>query len=224
MQERIHGKNITIFGNLDAERLVLYTAFGEEGENIWQFCLELGCPDFCLVVIGGIEWEKDLSPWPAERLFADSANFSGGADAYLKELEESIVPYLEKKRESKIQRLYLAGYSLAGLFALYSGYHWHSLDGIVCASGSLWYPNFLEYAGKKQLQGKIKAVYFSLGNREAKTKHPLMCQVAEYTQYMYALLEKQGVKTRFEWNKGGHFKACSQRVAKGICWILQEEK
>jgi predicted alpha/beta superfamily hydrolase len=77
---------------------------------------------FILVAVDGVDWDNDLSPWPAPKAFRNGNNFAGGADAYLKELTEDIVPTVEAKLGLTPCSRAIAGYSLAGLFAIYALY------------------------------------------------------------------------------------------------------
>lgn len=47
-------------------------------------------PDLLLVSIARVDWDKNLSPWPATRAGKGRADFSGGADEYLAVLQENI--------------------------------------------------------------------------------------------------------------------------------------
>ncbi len=47
-------------------------------------------PDLLLVSIARVDWDKNLSPWPATRAGKGRADFSGGADDYLAVLQENI--------------------------------------------------------------------------------------------------------------------------------------
>ena len=68
-----------------------------------------------LVVIDGEDWNRDLSPWAAERVFKKGEPFSGGADAYLQRLLSGVIAPFEASLAVTPARRRLAGYSLAGL-------------------------------------------------------------------------------------------------------------
>lgn len=115
----------------------------------------------------------------------------------------------------------IAGYSLAGLFAVYAAYHTDAFARIVSASGSLWYPDFLEYTQGHTLCRVPDKMYFSLGDREAKTKNHCLCLVEERTRTLYEKYSGQGIPTKFELNPGNHFMDAVGRMARGIRWILE---
>ena len=42
-----------------------------------------------------VDWNRDLSPWPAQRAFRGGEDFSGGAQAFLERLQTVIIPQTE---------------------------------------------------------------------------------------------------------------------------------
>ena len=61
------------------------------------------------------------------------------------------------------------------LFALWASYQTDKFEGIVAASPSVWFPKWIEYA--KDNKPLSKSIYLSLGDKEEKTKNPVMAQV-----------------------------------------------
>lgn len=115
----------------------------------------------------------------------------------------------------------LAGYSLAGLFAVWSAFQTDAFSRIVSASGSLWYPGFDDFSKTHPLPKRPECAYFSLGSKEARTPSRLLRRVAEGTVTVVSAFQEKGVKTVFEKNPGNHFKEPDVRMAKGIAWALQ---
>ena len=66
----------------------------------------------------------------------------------------------------------LAGYSLAGLFALYAAHKAKAFSRFVAASPSAWFPRFVDFAKTTPFATKPQHIYLSLGDAEAKTKIP----------------------------------------------------
>ena len=49
--------------------------------------------DRCAVVsVFGMDWERDLTPWPAPKVLKRGDDFSGGARQFLTLMEEEIIP------------------------------------------------------------------------------------------------------------------------------------
>ncbi len=215
-------KTITIYGNNQAETLVIMHAVDEEGKQVWEACLKRGCSDFALAVISGVSWEQDMSPWEAPAAFKKGDAFAGGADAYLQELTGKIIPEIFEQMGRRPEQIILAGYSLAGLFALYAAYQTDIFHGIVSASGSLWYPKFMDFALSHRLSDSVRRIYLSVGDKEAKTRNVIMQSVEENTRRMAEYVQRQGIEEIFELNEGGHFVDDADRLAKGICWMLEQ--
>jgi predicted alpha/beta superfamily hydrolase len=116
----------------------------------------------------------------------------------------------------------IAGYSLGGLFSLYSLYETDVFTRAVSASGSMWFPGFWEYVNGHEMKAKPERIYMSLGDQEAKSKNPYLCTVQEKTEAIYKHFEEIGLPVKYELNPGNHFQNADERLAKGIAWCLQD--
>ena len=72
---------------------ILYTV-SEAGDARALFA-SLPAPRPTLVCIEGADWDRDLSPWPAEKVFRGGDDFSGGTEDFLHTLLTKIVPAAE---------------------------------------------------------------------------------------------------------------------------------
>ena len=148
----------------------------------------------------------------------------GYADDYLELIENEIIPkaedFITNELHKEIEYFGVAGYSLGGLFALYSGYKTDIFKRVVSASGSMWYPNFAEYVKKNEISKKIDKIYFSLGNKEKNSKIEILKTVEDKTKEIYDYLSNN-INTTYEENQGNHFQEGILRMAKGIKWILE---
>lgn len=173
--------------------------------------------DFCELVVD--EWDRMLTPWPVADCMKGRC-FTGEGGILMEEIEKEIIPMINTRLPDH-QQLYIAGYSLAGLFSLWTLHQSTVFDGAVCCSGSLWYPGWETYMQQSFLQ-RSSEIYLSLGKQEPKTKHPLMKRIGEITEKQYRQLEqdKNAERVAFEWQEGGHFSNVQERVAMGIRWIL----
>ena len=174
-----------------------------------------GGQNFCLKAVRVNSWNTDLSPWPAPAVFGDE-DFGEGASRTLEILLREIIPEILSESE----KIYLGGYSLAGLFALWAGYQTDFFEGIAAASPSIWFPGFTDYMRANTLQAG--AVYLSLGDREERTKNPFMSQVGNAIRDGYAVLRNAGINCTLEWNKGNHFKNPDLRTAKAFAWLMTQ--
>ena len=174
-----------------------------------------GGQNFCLKAVRVNSWNTDLSPWPAPAVFGDE-DFGEGASRTLEKLLREIIPEILSENE----KIYLGGYSLAGLFALWAGYQTDFFEGIAAASPSIWFPGFTDYMRANTF--RAGAVYLSLGDREERTKNPFMSQVGNAIRDGYAVLRNAGINCTLEWNKGNHFKNPDLRTAKAFAWLMTQ--
>lgn len=165
------------------------------------------------------DWNKELSPWQAPAVFGKQ-DFGAGAEEMLKSIE-AILPALKSHCAlAEDAPVVLGGYSLAALFSLWSAYESTSLDAIAAASPSVWFLGWLDYA--KAHEPKAGIIYLSLGDREDKTRNPVMRTVSACIKEQHALLQDAGIKTTLTWNPGNHFQHPEQRCAKGFTWCLEQ--
>lgn len=201
--------------------LIVLNTYTDNGDAIVQQLQQIHAPDCNLLVLSDLNWNHDMTPWECPPLNKKDAPFSGGAEAYLKLLCAEIIPQALEMIPGKPAQISLAGYSLAGLFALYALYHCNLFDSAASMSGSLWYPQFAEYVCAHAMQKTPQMLYLSLGDLEAKTKHPLLKTVQEQTERIAAHYRSLGINTAFELHAGNHFKDAELRTAKGILALLQ---
>lgn len=167
-----------------------------------------------LAAISGVDWNRELSPWSVPEVFRDGADFGGQASVLLDMLTHQIIPLTEKHLRCAPEFRGIAGYSLAGLFALWAVYQTDLFDRAASISGSLWFDGFLNFM--RTNTPKAKLVYLSLGDREKAVKNPRLAAVEDCTVQAVELLRARGVSTVFEMNRGGHFRDIPVRIARGI--------
>ncbi|MBE6724841.1 MAG: NUDIX domain-containing protein [Ruminococcaceae bacterium] len=175
-----------------------------------------------LLTSDSVVWDRDLSPWPAEGVFRGQT-FTGEAEAYRIRLTEELIPEAERSLPFAPVRRFIAGYSLAGLFSLWSAFRCGCFSGVASVSGSLWYDGFTEFVRDHDLSREVKALYLSLGDREKNAKNPRMAKVEEATGEIARILrEKTGLPVPFELNPGGHFRDVPERMEKAILSLIKE--
>lgn len=205
--------------------VIILNTYGNGGKEVFEKCNKIKTKDFILIAISNLDWYNDMTPWFEPKLNSNDKDYLGKADDYLKTLLEKIIPqtkeYIDNELNVNINYYAIAGYSLGGLFAIYSTYKTNLFSRIVSASGSFWYPNFIEFANKNKISENIDKIYFSLGNKEIKVRNEVLTTVEENTKKLEQIYKLQGIKTIYEENDGNHFKDAVLRMAKGIKWILQ---
>lgn len=199
--------------------IVIYNSYNNDGKDIWAECLKLNCPDFILVVIEVLNWNSDMTPWPSDSVFNKAEGYGGKADDFIIIIEEDILPQIEKLFQ--LEYYILAGYSLAGLFSIYTMFKSNKFTKFLSGSGSFWYPDFMAFTSKNELVAHPEKVYLSLGNKEKKTGNKVLKTIETETINMKNYLEKLNINTKFEFNNGGHFNDVNLRIANGILWLLE---
>lgn len=222
----ITGRTVAIFydGNAGIRVPAMFlNAVQSEGREVYKACRKLANIDFVLVSIDIDKWNEDMSPWRAEPVMRGAAPFEGGADRYLNELICEIIPKVEKELTAKPLYYGLAGYSLGGLFALYSIYQTDIFVRIASVSGSFWFPGFLGYVSKNKSKAQVRHMYISLGNLESKTRNPILSTVGDNTEWLVEHYKAEGIDVVYEENQGNHFCQPVERMAKGIVGVLKPD-
>ena len=134
----------------DPDAPALYTV--SEGREARALFGALPGPRPSLVCIDGVDWDRDLSPWPAEKVFRGGADFSGGAEAFLQVLLQNILPAAEENLSPAWRGIF--GYSLAGLFSLWTMTKTDAFQRCASMSGSLWFDGFTDYLSTHPLPGR----------------------------------------------------------------------
>ena len=213
-------KGVDIFPSTETTAPTIYlNTFSGEGQKIYEAARAANYPQFALVAISDLDWNHDMAPWDSPAAFKKGEPFTGGADDYLRLLVEEIMPRAEKELSGPPAWRGIAGYSLAGLFALYAIYRTDVFSRVGCMSGSL--PGFKEYVFSHEPKRRPDCIYFSLGDKEAKTRNSVLKTVQENTEEIQAFYQSKGIDTVFQLNPGNHFVQGIERTIAGIQWLLR---
>ena len=200
--------------------VIYLNTFSNAVNSVYKNLMALGCPDFCLVAVSNLKWDHDMTPWYMGPISKHDTPCTGGADDYLKLLLDEIMPEAEALLPGAPAWRGLAGYSLAGLFALYALYQTDVFARAASMSGSFWFEGIMEYVCSNEMKRKPDCLYFSLGDKESSTDNPILNVVQQNTQEIETLCHGKGIETTFVLNSGSHYQACNKRTAAGIHWIL----
>ena len=206
----IGGRNCHIIGEKQSEVTVIVKPLGEFErlliEDECRLISEMSSVPFCMVAFEVTE--ADLRP-------------TGAEDTY-QYLERTLLPYIKDNMHPL--RLILGGYSLGGLFALWSVTRTDAFDAVFAGSPSLWMEGWNEYADAHPL--KVRYAYMSLGDKEECTRKQPFCIIGDRVRLQHKRHEAQLDTDHciLEWNEGGHFNEIEMRKAKGAAWCLLNEK
>ena len=219
-QLEYEGKTISVYpcGDDKAAAVVLFS-FGPCAEEIIANVAPHG-KKFNLIEVTGLRWEDELSPWKHPSLRHGEREFGGNAYAFLKEFTYIVLPMALGEANLRPTSIAAAGYSLAGMFALYAGSRANRFDALLSVSGSLWFDGFVEFVEEMGVSKKTRYVYLSLGEREPISKNQRLSTVGAKTEELRDYYLSQGIKTDFVWNEGGHFDNETQRIGAAILAYL----
>ena len=170
-----------------------------------------------IVVIGDVDWNDDLTPWPAEGVFRKAKAFGGHAAGFLDKLTREIIPDAEKQLGIEEAERTILGVSLSGLFAIWSLFETDTFTNIISISGSLWYDGFVEWMEKQTPSPLVKKVCMLLGEKEKLAKDKRMATVEEKTIAAADFLkEKTDTSITFELVEGTHFSPIMPRLERAF--------
>ncbi len=170
-----------------------------------------------IVVIPGVNWNDDLTPWPADGVFKKAKPFGGHASSFLDKLTNEIIPETEKRMGVVGAERVFLGVSLSGLFAVWAAFNTDAFTNVISISGSLWYDGFIDWMGESTPSPKIRKVCMLLGEREKNAKDKRMSTVEERTVAASNILKaKTNAVVSFELVEGTHFSPILPRLERAF--------
>ena len=210
-------RNYMIFGDLKASTFLMYLVDESNPEDYEQIYQKVSNESqLCMIAVSIHDWQGELSPWSAPAIFGKH-DFAGNADKFLAELE-GFWKWFKDEHNIESNQMYLCGYSLAGLFALWASSQTNLFTKIAAVSPSVWYFNFVEYMQQNPIQ--TREVYMSLGDKEANAKNKVMATVKDCFEAVIQIIQKQNISLTYEYNPGNHFQDVELRMMKGIQQLL----
>ena len=133
----INNKKILIYeSNTENKPIIYLNNYIDESNTIYKLVKDTYHEDFTLVSISNLNWNCDMVPWNTPPIFKNGDSYTGGADEYLTFLTQKIIPAVEKNLSKSIAWQGIVGYSLSGLFAIYSIYKTDLFSRCASVSGS----------------------------------------------------------------------------------------
>ena len=169
------------------------------------------------VVIENINWNDDMTPWPAEGVFKKAKPFGGQAASFLDKLTNEIIPEIEKTLSVEDAERTIMGVSLSGLFAVWACFNTNAFTNIINISGSLWYDGFTEWMKEQTPSPQLKKVCMLLGEKEKNAKDKRMATVEERTLAAAKILKSNSqASVLFELVDGTHFSPILPRLERAF--------
>ena len=172
-----------------------------------------------IVLITGMDWNRDMSPWPADGVMKEKKSFSGGASMFLKELVEDFIPTVDQWLKLRDPKRYLLGISLSGLFSIWALSKTTLFTGVGSVSGSLWYDDLVDWTKNTKFLSNAK-IYMSLGQKEKNTPDKRMSVVEDATREISSILRDKGFDVTFEMVPGTHFSPAAPKFDRALNILL----
>ena len=170
-----------------------------------------------IVVIEDVNWNDDMTPWPAIGVFKKAKPFGGRAASFLNKLTNEIIPNTERELGIENAERTLLGVSLSGLFAVWAAFNTDVFANIISISGSLWYDGFIEWMKEQTPSSRLKKVCMLLGEKEKNAKEKRMATVEERSLAAADILkEKSQATVTFELVEGTHFSPILPRMERAM--------
>ena len=220
----IRNRPCRIYGEAHAEYLLLQMTGEHELQSMDHEVAAIAQSNrkYLFVAIPVESWNDALSPWEAPAVWGKQG-FGGKAGKTLRFLTGQVIPSLKQQFDLPENiKIILGGYSLAGLFALWASTQTDLFYGIVAASPSVWFPDWMEFEQQHPIQ--TQRVYLSLGDKEERTKNAVMAEVGDNIRTLHSRLIERGADCTLEWNSGGHFKDADLRTARAFQWVIEESR
>lgn len=174
-----------------------------------------------IAAISGMDWDNDLTPWPAKGVPEGSPDFKGNAGDFLATLTNEVIPGIERRMNiSQGAERTLTGISLSGLFTLWQWIGCDVFRNIISLSGSFWYAGFAKWVLSQPVPEKKGKAYFMLGDQEAKTKVKAFRPVQTDTEEIVSYLHEKGVDACFELVPGNHYQYGVERLNRAFTWMF----
>ncbi len=208
--QELHINQLTVIlaENPGKELFYLLTPFPFPTTKVESWARAYHCS---MAVVSGMDWDNDLTPWPAAAVPKGTEPFQGRAPEFLREIEETVVPKVEAMMLDAPSRRALCGISLSGLFATWTFMQSTMFHDLGSISGSFWYQDFVQWLEGEASQATAKAnpdrrCYFSLGNKEGGAAgNATFADIQAQTRRVVEIFRQMGYNATFEQTLGNHY-------------------
>ena len=170
-----------------------------------------------IVVVSDVNWNDDMTPWPAVGVFKKAKPFGGQAALFLDKLTNEIIPEAENGLGVVNAERTIMGVSLSGLFALWACFNTNNFTNIISVSGSLWYDGITVWMEEQTPSPQLKKVCMLLGEKEKNAKDKRMATVEERTLVAANILKTKSLASvLFELVEGTHFSPIMPRLERAF--------
>lgn len=175
---------------------------------------------FNIVALSGMDWDNDLTPWPAAGVPAGDPPFRGFAPRFLETLRTQVLPQAEAALGLPAGvRRDLVGVSLSGLFAMWQWTQCALFRDVASLSGSFWYDGFVDWFDRTMPHNKGGRALLMLGVQEGRSNVPEFRSIPSETLRMAGILRSRGIATTFLSVPGNHYQHAQARLEAAFDWL-----
>ena len=164
----------------------------------------------------------DYTPWKASALREGAPDFGGQATAYHGQLFGGLLDKLQSLYRLDKNRLAYGGYSLGGLAAVYSLFHFDKVSCVFSICGSFWYPDFVSYCKEQKLKNLDCLLYILNGQTEGAHHTNRLAQAPVYAERIHTSLQKRYPTGRFVFDTYGHHEQVAERFVSFSNWLAKK--
>lgn len=180
-----------------------------------------------IVVLSGLDWNDDLTPWPSSKVSGLTGVFKGDSKAFNEYIVTDVIPRVEQILGIQNPSRTLIGISLSGLFALWQWAQDDSFENIISLSGSFWYDGFVEwvkatYSDQALSSRKNGSAYFFLGSKEGKSGPKEFSTVRSDTETIVNTLSENNIHSALLIVEGGHHSPVYPRLVAAMSFAAGE--
>lgn len=203
---------------------VVYINGDDSTKSILENAEYLSKLEYIIVSIESENRLSELTPWPSKSLHPKFPDFGGTGDELIECIENELKPQIDMRYRTlkEPESTGLAGYSLGGLFAIYSAYRTEIFGSIASMSGSFWYPDFTTFASKEPMMNPNIQFYLSSGDREGEGHKDIKKDAVLFTKEIHGLLENiTSNKIILNWHEGGHHNKKEEKYQGALLWFQE---
>lgn len=157
------------------------------------------------------EWGARLTPWPAPGLRSGDPDFAGGAGETLAALLAAMGEFESDAGLAPVRRA-ICGYSLAGLFSLYTFASCDAFDACASVSGSVWYPGWVDHMREATFDGFGRFAFLSVGKKERRAGPGIFRHVEDDLAACADALRERGCEVETSLGPGSHMQHQRERM------------
>lgn len=166
-----------------------------------------------VVVISGMDWDNDMTPWPAPGEPKGAPDFQGLGGEFFRKLTQTVAPSIEKLLGAHdVPERTLIGVSLSGLFTLWQWAQSDFFHNIATLSGSFWYKDFVEWIWNQPFSSRTGRCFMLLGEAEPHSRNRVFSTVGKCTEEIVGYLRRQGVDITYRIVAGNHYQYPTERL------------